>query len=290
MYREINDEQRICWITRFCSFFIRLGIMDTTDRRGPMSISWFSPSVHLVERSRILIDPFPVLSPLVTSFAFRERQLCRNFVISLCFPSLLLGWQFSFLAHIFKLFFWNFNDFRILLDPWRERKRERECDSHVRLFRNRREKETDRVSGFYSPSKADISSSLTVFLLLLLPLLPLVHRQGRHFFIFLLLPPFVISFYTWVDSHSTYRDEYIRWKRVVGHVQRILFASNLFVYRYRRRYILHYRGNLYAREGGLFTHIIFLPLYTFSSNYFFLVRNSVRWDDDDRCVCTFPPS
>lgn len=157
------SSERICWITRFCSFFIRLGIMDTTDRRGPMSISWFSPSVHLVERSRILIDPFPILSPLVTSFAFRERQLCRNFVISLCFPSLLLGWQFSFLAHIFKLFFWNFNDFRILLDPWRERKRERECDSHVRLFRNRREKETDRVSGFYSPSKADISSSLTVF-------------------------------------------------------------------------------------------------------------------------------
>lgn len=63
----------------------------------------------------------------------------------------------------------------------------------------------------------------------------------------------------------------------VGHVQRILFASNLFVHRYRGggEYILRHRWNLYVEEK-LFTHIIFLP---FSPNYFFL-RNSVRRDDD----------
>lgn len=71
----------------------------------------------------------------------------------------------------------------------------------------------------------------------------------------------------------------------------LLFASNLFVHRYWVR-----KGGIYIassielirREGGLFTHIIFLPLYTFSPNYFFL-RNSVRRDDDRVLYVSFLP-
>lgn len=72
----------------------------------------------------------------------------------------------------------------------------------------------------------------------------------------------------------------------VGHVQRILFASNLFVHRYTGgggEYILRHRWNLYVEEN--FSHISFsfpfLPIISFLG---------IRLDGMMiGCLYTFPP-
>lgn len=138
-----------------------------------------------------------------------------------------------------------------------------------------RKRETDRVSGFYSPSKADISSSRT-------PLPLLVHRQGRHTFLFFFyFPSSILSvIYTggFVLIPSTGMNIYDGREEGESDTFKESFLLRIYSCTDRGRwYILRHRENLYTRvEEELFTHIIFPPLNTFSPNYFFLVGNSVR--------------
>lgn len=121
-------------------------------------------------------------------------------------------------------------------------------------------------------------------------------RTTLFYFSFTSLPSllFVISFYTGVDSHSIYRG----WIHTMEGSRRTR-SKNFFLLRIYsctdtgwgrggRLYIAS-SIELIRRGGGLFTHIIFLPLYTFSPNYFFL-RNSVRRDDDRVLYVSFLPS
>lgn len=130
------------------------------------------------------------------------------------------------------------------------------------------------MSGFYSPSKADI------YLRPLQYSSSLLFRGKDDTFLFFFYFPF-----SWSPSIRglilipSIGDEYIRWK---GESQSDTFKESFLLRIYSctdtgggGEYILRHRWNLYVEEK-LFTHIIFLP---FSPNYFFL-RNSVRRDDD----------
>lgn len=122
--KSTMNTERICWITRFCSFFIRLGIMDATDRLwGAMSLDFLpllcSPRGTFWNPNRSL---FRFYSPLVTSRSlFVRGDNCVKILLSPLVPSLLspsLGMTiFLPCTHFQVVLLRNFNDFRILLDP-----------------------------------------------------------------------------------------------------------------------------------------------------------------------------